>query len=246
MLSTRIRPKSETEKCPHRSSSARSLDHLFFYNDIGHFSERGIVNVFKSVCFVILVVASRTGYAGESPLRAADVLTCKELKAARLNLGKSDQYCCSSSNGTSFWVTDMVHFKPKDGYYVRVVVDARALAREMLAMSCKPKDFFDSSKKCSAGELDMKVKKTLDNMTYGDLYGKYKNAWDMLDADGVRVPLTAKFGGHHVYRFDRKNGIDTLILGPVLKRPARLQLRFTVARPTQEIAVSSTPASHRE
>jgi len=94
--------------------------------------------------------------------------------------------------------------------------------------------------------LDAKVKKTLDNTAYGDLYGKYNNAWDMFEASGAHVPLTAKFGGHDVYRFERKDGIDTLILGPVLTRPTRLQLRFVGDLPTQEIASESAPTPRRK
>lgn len=204
------------------------------------------MKILKPMYLAMLLIASGAVHAAENILRAADVLTYTQLKSEKLSLSERDKYCCSSSNGTSFWVTDMVHFKPKDDYYVRVTIDARALANEILAMSCEPKGLFDSSKKCSTRELDAKIKKALDNMVYGDLYGKYKNTWDMFEADGARVPLTAKFGGHDVYRFERKDGIDTLILGPVLKLPARLQLRFFDTHPKQEIAVETTFAPRRK
>lgn len=191
----------------------------------------------KALYMALLLASPSVVSAGTDVLRAADVLTYRQLKAEGLTDAQRDSYCCSSSNGKGFTRTDMVSFRPQDGYFVRVTVDAQALANEKLGMSCKSRGFFNPTTQCSKEELDGKVQKLLDNTIYGNLYGKYNNSWAMFEADGTPVPSTEKFGGHHVYRFERKNGVDTLILGPVLKRPARLQLKFNSSRPAQEISI---------
>lgn len=193
----------------------------------------------KTLLCAALLCAPTLCTASAPVLQAADVLDYRQLKAAGLADPKRDQYCCTSSTGQGFTSTERVSFRPQDGLFVRVTVDARALARDTLAMSCEPRGLFDRSKQCEAGELAAKVQRTLDAKVYGDLYGKYRNSWLMFEPDGKPVPITDKFGGHNLYRFDRKDGVDTLVLGPVMKRPARLQLQFFGDRAPEAIAVAS-------
>ncbi|WP_454727863.1 MULTISPECIES: hypothetical protein [Cupriavidus] len=189
----------------------------------------------KALSLAVLLICPSIGMAGV--LRAADVLDYRQLKSAGLADAQRDQYCCTSSTGQGFASTDRVGFRPQDGHFVRVTVDAQALASGTLAMSCAPRGLFDRSTQCETAELDAKVQRLLDAKVYGDLYGKYRNSWLMFEPDGKPVPITDKFGGHNVYRFERKDGVDTLVLGPVLKRPARLQLKFYGSRPLEEIPV---------
>lgn len=192
----------------------------------------------KTLLSAGLLFAPALAMAAAPVLQAADVLDYRQLKKAGLADAQRDQYCCTSSTGQGFSSTDRIGFRPQEGYFVRVTVDARALARETLANSCEPRGLFDRSTQCEAAELAVNVQRTIDAKVYGELYGKYRNSWSMLEADGKPVPITDKFGGHTVYWLDRKDGADTLVLGPVLRPPARLQLTYFSDRAPEAIPVA--------
>ena len=156
------------------------------------------------------------------PLLEATSIRYNQMKAAGIEQQKYDTECC-------FWFASVgtpwsERSYPTDkAYFVRLKIDARALASVLLKDSCERHGIFDSSTECSQEELSRKVEETLAHNRTGDLYGKYRVGFNAYN-DGELIRHTEKFGGYGIYQFKREKGIDEVVVGPMPGNPTRFVL----------------------
>lgn len=135
-------------------------------------------------------------------------------------LGK---YCCTYSRTGGWTSGDLERFEPEEGYFVRAVINADALAQFTFIHSCGGATYVES---CSQEELSQKMTQTLqDSNPYG-LYGKYKNRWVFLGASG-EIPPTEKFEGFRLLSVERQQNPrhDHVLIGPLPEEPTRMRIQ---------------------
>lgn len=132
-------------------------------------------------------------------------------------------YCCSYSRTGGWTPSDLERFEPEDGYFVRAVVNAEALAQLSLLHSCGGVTYIDT---CSSEELSAKVAQILQASGSYRLYGKYMNRWAFANVAG-EVPSTEKFEGFRLLLIDRKSpSRDHVTVGPLPAEPTRMRIQL--------------------
>jgi hypothetical protein len=147
------------------------------------------------------------------PLLEAVAIPYNDMHKAGIERKKYDTDCCHifSAPGTP---ESERRYAPEHAFFVKVKIDARALASHILRESCEPKGFFSASRECDPEELSIKVSESLNRGQIGDLYGKYRAGFAAYTGD-TRIRSTEKFGGFGIYQYQRNGDTDVLVVGPM-------------------------------
>lgn len=182
---------------------------------------RHLLSTFSALAILSVAGTSFAEVPG-GVIRSAESLTYKQLLAQGGDPMKYPQDCCSLlySPGTP---KSEYHFELQDAYFVRVKVDALKLAPALFRMSCQNRGFFNPTTECSPEELKNKVDEALKVNYSGSLYGKYRATW-VAKQNGQTLPNTDKWGGQNIYSFNRNNGVDEIVVGPIKGLPTSIGL----------------------
>jgi len=180
-----------------------------------HFSTQVVAAVF-GLAILSTVARAADGQPRSTtpgPLLEAVAISFKDMKKAGIERHKyeTDRYYIFSPVGTP---ESESTYPTEQAYFVRVKIDARALAERLYQDSCEPKVIFSRSTKCEPEELKTKVTEILKRGQTGDLYGKYRAGFEAFAGD-TPIRKTAKFGGYDIYQFQRSGDIDVLFVGPM-------------------------------
>ncbi|WP_394304613.1 hypothetical protein [Pseudomonas danubii] len=168
-------------------------------------------------------------------IRTAEAFTYKQMLDQGIKPLAYPDSCCSllHSPGTP---ESEYKFSLEKAYFVRVYVDAPKLAPELFRMSCQNRGLFNPTTECSEGELKEKVAQALAADYPGSLYGKYRARWIAIK-DGERLPGTDKWLEQDIHSFKRRDGVDEIVIGPIISLPTTMRLSDL-----DEIPVMSTAA----
>ena len=107
-------------------------------------------------------------------------------------------------------------FTPSEGYWVRLSIDNRKLARASLKNSCGPSL---KPQMCEEDELRKKIKFAFSSREFNSMYGKGLTRFILYDAKGDKIDKTDKHDGQRIRSIKREDGIDHFTIGPVKHRP---------------------------
>ncbi|WP_095127924.1 hypothetical protein [Pseudomonas sp. Irchel s3h14] len=182
---------------------------------------RHLLSIFSALA-ILSVTSTSFAEAPGGVIRSAEGLTYKQLLAQGGEPMKYPKDCCSLlySPGTP---KSEYHFELQDAFFVLVEVDAVKLASVLFRMSCQNRGFFNPTIECSPEELKNKVDEALKVNYSGSLYGKYRASW-VAKQNGQMLPNADKWGGQNIYSFNRENGVDEIIVGPIKGLPTSIGL----------------------
>lgn len=101
---------------------------------------------------------------------------------------------------------DIKEYKKEDAYFVIVEIDYFLLAKIQ--------------------NYDFEYEKSQNRTNPLLQYGKYQNRWQFYDENGLLINSSAKFEGHKIFEFERKNKFDYIIIGPIQTKPSKIEIKI--------------------
>lgn len=112
-------------------------------------------------------------------------------------------------------------FTPQQGFWVRVSLNNKKLARASLLNSCgtslKPIT-------CTEQEVTKKIRMAFKSNHYDAMYGKGLTRFILYDGQGEAIDRSAKHGGHKIVSLRRDGDTDHFTIGPVRTRPREVSV----------------------
>lgn len=155
-------------------------------------------------------------------IRTAEAFTYKQMLAQGIKPLAYPDSCCSLLHGPGTPESEY-KFNLDQAYFIRVYVDAAKFAPELFRMSCQNRGLFNPTTECSQEELKEKVSQALVADYPGALYGKYRARWIAIK-DGERLPGTEKWLEQDIHSFKRQDGVDEIVIGPIIRLPTTMRL----------------------
>lgn len=142
------------------------------------------------------------------------------LEAAGKNSADHFKYCCRYMRGGDR--RDLVPFDLEDGWFAEAWINRRGLVAVEMDGTCS--GFFGGARDCTAEEIDKELEKR--EAAYSGMpgwYGKYHNRL-LAYRSGELLPQTDWRLKQDMTFLSRENGIDHVLIGPMVYEPDELFL----------------------